>query len=315
MKRLTISIVVISFLFNANVFSQEKIESEINTLVNKLKVTGDLSEQKSIYKCSEILNGRNAPYAMIFEHTGLFEWQLFSECYYDWDVDTTTTTVNVDVDYKPNDDYFSTIPAYFYFESKRPYSSLEDYKNYMVNIFQAVGTSITVLIDSADSKYGYTGYHYCQSFYYSGTKLVLDSYFVYVDNIACAVYYMTGDSFYNNFLYQIFFDLILDVLEFKGPTGALKRNNNIPAKFNLSQNYPNPFNSGTTINYSVITPSNIKLEIFDSKGCLIETLINSYHSPGDYSIKYNAKDLASGIYIYRISNLKDFRVHRMLLVK
>lgn len=314
MKRLTISIVAISLLFSVKSFSQEKIESEINTLVNKLKVIGNMSEQNSIQKRSAILNGRSAPYAMIYEHTGLFEWQLFSECYYDWDVDTTTV-VNVDVDYKPNDDCFSTIPAYFYFASKRPYSTLEDYKNFMVSIFQAVGTSITVLIDEADSKYGYSGYHYCQSFYYSGTKLVLDCYFAYVENIACAVYYMTGDSFYDNFLYQIFFDLILDVLEFKGSTGASEQKNNIPARFNLSQNYPNPFNSGTTINYSVMTPSNIKLEIFDSKGCLIETLINSYHSPGDYSIKYNAEELASGIYIYRISNLENFKVHRMLLVK
>jgi len=314
MKRLTISLLVISFVFSVNLLSKEKISKEINTLVDKLKIIENMDEQNYIQKRSSILDGRAAPYAMIFEHTGLFEWQLFHECYYDWDVDTTTV-IDVEVDYKPNDDCFSIIPAYFYFESKRPYSSLEDYKNFMVSVFQAVGTSVTVIIDESNSKYGYSGYHYCQSFYSSSTKLVLDCYFVYVDNIACAVYYMTGDTFYDNFLYQIFFDLILDVLEFKGSTGASEKKNTIPVRFNLSQNYPNPFNSSTNINYSVQTPSNIKLEIFNSKGCLIKTLINSYHEPGDYSINFDSEKLASGIYIYRLSNLNDFKVNRMILVK
>ena len=314
MKCIIINLLLISFLLSVQVFPQDKITSELNTLVEKLSEIEHSIEKQSFQKRSAILNDRNAPYAILYEHTGLFEWQLIHQCYYDWDVDTTTV-VDVDVDYKPNEDYFSIIPAYFYFYSKRPYSSLNDYKNMMINVFQAVATNVTVLKDEADTKYGYTGHHYCHSFYFSGTKMVLDCYFVYVDNVACAIYYMTGDYFYDHFLYQIFFDLVLDVLKFKSSTGASEQNNNIPVKLNLSQNYPNPFNSETTIKYSVSIPSNVKLEIFNSQGRLIKTLINSYHTTGEYRINYNANELASGIYVYRISNLNNYISHSMLMIK
>lgn len=314
MIKFTFRLIIILFLFSLNAFSEKNISKEINVLIKKLNGVEKSFNQLSIKKGNSILGERGAPYAIIYEHTGLFEWQLFSECFYDWDIDTLTV-IDVDVDYKPNEDYFSTIPAHFYFKSKRPYSSLDYYKNYIIDLYEAAGTNITVLTDEHDSKYGYPGYHYCMSFYSGTTKLVFDSYFLYVDDIACVVYYMTGDLFYGNNLYQIFFDLILHVLDFKSPNSAFEKINSIPLKFNLFQNNPNPFNSETNINYSISIPSKITLDILNLKGEVIKTLINSYHEPGDYNIKYKSEDLASGIYLYRLKNQNDYKSHRMLLIK
>lgn len=308
------TLILFLLLLSFNVFPKENIETELINLTNQLSRIEKQTKNPSLKKLNFILNGRQAPYAIIYEHTGLFQWQLFSECYHDWSVDTTTY-INVDVDYKPNDDLFSTIPAYFYFTSKRPYPSLSAYKSLMTSVFQAVGTNVSVLLNETDSKYGYTGHHYCQSFYSGTTKLVLDCYFVYIDNVACAIYYMTGDSYYDNFLYQIFFNLIMNVLEFKEPTNLSINDYHVPIRFNLSQNYPNPFNSATTINYSVSTPTNIKLELFDIQGRLIDTLIDSHHKSGEYHFDYNANDIASGMYIYRLSNSQNYKTHRMILIK
>ena len=302
------------FLTFANSYSNEKIQNELDSLASKLAKFEQSNEKQSLNKSSAILSGRRAPYAMIYEHTGLFEWQILTECFYDFEVDTTST-VNVDVDYKPNDDLFPTIPAYFYFCSKRPYDSLDEYKNLMVYVFQALGTDVNVLVNEQDSKYGHTGYHYCQSFSYNGTKYAIDSYFVYVDDVACVVYYMTGYSFYQNFLYKIFFDIVMDVLDFKDAPNAVAGYDQRPVSFDLAQNYPNPFNSETKITYSVSTPSNVKLELFNLQGQLVKTLVNSFHNTGDYQINCNANDLASGIYIYRISSPNDYKSHRMILIK
>ncbi|MCF6268516.1 MAG: T9SS type A sorting domain-containing protein [Melioribacteraceae bacterium] len=95
----------------------------------------------------------------------------------------------------------------------------------------------------------------------------------------------------------------------------------LPKKFELSQNYPNPFNPSTVINYSLPTESKVKLQIFNTLGEEITTLVDETNNAGVHKIEWNASNLASGVYLYRISTestsdaTKFIAVKKMLLLK
>jgi hypothetical protein len=83
-------------------------------------------------------------------------------------------------------------------------------------------------------------------------------------------------------------------------TGISKEPNALPNVYSLSQNYPNPFNPSTTISYRLKESGFVKLNIYDIKGSLIKTLVSQTQEPGSYETQFNAKDLASGIYFYKL---------------
>ncbi len=90
----------------------------------------------------------------------------------------------------------------------------------------------------------------------------------------------------------------------------------IPEEFNLHQNYPNPFNPSTTIKFSLPKASTISLNIYDINGKLVEELIaNKYFESGVYSLQFDASKLASGIYLYTLSNGKQQITKKMTLLK
>ncbi len=74
----------------------------------------------------------------------------------------------------------------------------------------------------------------------------------------------------------------------------------IPDKYDLSQNYPNPFNPVTTINYDLPTDGIVTLKVYDILGRELKTLVNEMKTAGYYKIQFNAADLASGAYFYRL---------------
>lgn len=74
----------------------------------------------------------------------------------------------------------------------------------------------------------------------------------------------------------------------------------LPKKFNLSQNYPNPFNPTTKIDYELPLDSKVKVIIYDALGREIRTLVNEDQKAGIYTLDFNAKDLSSGFYFYRL---------------
>ena len=76
--------------------------------------------------------------------------------------------------------------------------------------------------------------------------------------------------------------------------------NNIPTEFSLAQNYPNPFNPSTTIKYAVPQTSHVNIKIYDMTGQEVASLVNEMKEAGTYEIKFDARNLASGIYIYRM---------------
>lgn len=89
----------------------------------------------------------------------------------------------------------------------------------------------------------------------------------------------------------------------------------IPDMFSLSQNYPNPFNPSTNINFSIPKSSFVTLKVFNIMGKEISRLVNENLSPGVYSFDFNAEDLASGIYFYKLTAGEFSEVKKMTMLK
>jgi len=88
-----------------------------------------------------------------------------------------------------------------------------------------------------------------------------------------------------------------------------------PASIRLYQNYPNPFNPSTIIRYSMPESATITLQVFDATGRLISTLEEGVKSAGNHSVEFDASNLSSGIYYYRLTS-NDFSIsNSMLLIK
>jgi hypothetical protein len=90
---------------------------------------------------------------------------------------------------------------------------------------------------------------------------------------------------------------------------------NIPKSFKLYQNYPNPFNPSTNIKFTIPKFSFISLKIYSILGQEITTLINKDEKPGEYSIKYRPKNLASGVYIYTLTAGDFVQSKKLVLLK
>jgi len=86
-------------------------------------------------------------------------------------------------------------------------------------------------------------------------------------------------------------------------------------RFRLSANYPNPFNPSTTISYQIPQKGNVTLKIYNTLGEEISTLVNETKERGVYSVIFNAENLPSGIYIYKITAGKFSEVRKMQLIK
>jgi hypothetical protein len=91
--------------------------------------------------------------------------------------------------------------------------------------------------------------------------------------------------------------------------------NKVPEAFSLSQNYPNPFNPTTTIRYSLDKKANVKLQIFDITGGLVETLVSENNPAGEHSIIWNASNVTSGIYFCQITIDGQSMTKKMTLLK
>ena len=95
---------------------------------------------------------------------------------------------------------------------------------------------------------------------------------------------------------------------------------NKPTAFSVEQNYPNPFNPTTEIKYQVPSTGIVKIEVFNTLGQKVKTLINKNHSFGNYSVYWNGTNemgtpVSSGIYIYRLQAGNFVQSRKMMLIK
>jgi len=86
-------------------------------------------------------------------------------------------------------------------------------------------------------------------------------------------------------------------------------------KFELAQNYPNPFNPITTIKFSLPAAGNVKLAVYNLLGQEVQTLINGYKEAGTHTVDFEATNLNSGIYLYKIEANGFIQTRKMTLLK
>jgi photosystem II stability/assembly factor-like uncharacterized protein len=92
-----------------------------------------------------------------------------------------------------------------------------------------------------------------------------------------------------------------------GGTGVEDGDNSIPSGYSLSQNYPNPFNPSTNISFNLLSKSFVSLKIFDLLGREVTTIVYEQLSAGDHSRQWNAANMPSGVYFYRLSVVPSAR--------
>ena len=89
----------------------------------------------------------------------------------------------------------------------------------------------------------------------------------------------------------------------------------LPPRYGIDQNYPNPFNPTSTIKYTLPKESHITFIIYDILGREIATLVNETQEAGYKSVQFNASNLASGIYFYRLQAGAFTETKKLLLIR
>jgi len=98
-------------------------------------------------------------------------------------------------------------------------------------------------------------------------------------------------------------------------TGVVPINSFTPSKFELVQNYPNPFNPTTNIRYQIANSSFVTLKVYDILGKEMKTLVSENLKAGTYEIKFDASNIPSGAYFYKITAGNFTDTKKMLVIK
>ncbi len=98
-------------------------------------------------------------------------------------------------------------------------------------------------------------------------------------------------------------------------TTGVGESSTLPLQFELLQNYPNPFNPSTEITYSIPREEFVTLKVYDILGREVAVLVNEQLRAGFYTVTFNASDLPSGVYLYRLNAGTMEQTRRMLLLK
>lgn len=86
-------------------------------------------------------------------------------------------------------------------------------------------------------------------------------------------------------------------------------------KFALKQNYPNPFNPSTKIEYSIPYSENVLIKVYDVLGREVKILLDEYKTSGTYEIEFDANELTSGLYFYKIISGNKTETRKMMLIR
>jgi len=123
----------------------------------------------------------------------------------------------------------------------------------------------------------------------------------------------TGKVGFGSSKYAVFFDDV--AVAGDAIPASTNHTSNMPEHFKLWQNYPNPFNPSTNIQFTLPKAENVKIEIYNSLGQRLKTLVNQLMPAGSHAVVFSGEDMVSGLYIYRMQ-AGDFQdIKKMVLLK
>ena len=102
---------------------------------------------------------------------------------------------------------------------------------------------------------------------------------------------------------------------YKGMPVSIEEADENPSRFALEQNYPNPFNPTTNISFSIPQSGLVTLDVFNVQGQKVATLVNGFKASGSHDVTFDAANLASGVYIYRLVSGSSVKTQKMMLIK
>ncbi|MGH7451285.1 MAG: SBBP repeat-containing protein, partial [bacterium] len=144
--------------------------------------------------------------------------------------------------------------------------------------------------------------------YVTGASAAVNGYYNYVT----IKYLATSAS-------SAFAETSFDDSEFNDSDGdtltEIDKNTTLPTSYNLEQNFPNPFNPLTTIRFATPTAGKVKLTVFNVRGELVRTLVDGEVAAGYHNITFDASDLASGVYFYRLEARAFTATQKMIVTK
>ncbi len=107
------------------------------------------------------------------------------------------------------------------------------------------------------------------------------------------------------------------ILQVTGVSTPIEKNpaDGLPATVKLYPAYPNPFNPTTTIHYELPAVGNVRLTVYDVLGRRVAQLVSSRQSAGNHEVRFNATQMASGLYFYRLQVNNVVRIGKMMLIK
>jgi hypothetical protein len=107
----------------------------------------------------------------------------------------------------------------------------------------------------------------------------------------------------------------LDDLSLSGTATGIEVQPSEPATFSLSQNFPNPFNPSTMITYQTAKTGQVRLSVYDILGREVATLVNTVQPQGSHEVRFDAGELSSGVYIYRLQTPGFVQQRKMIFQK
>jgi Zn-dependent metalloprotease len=115
-------------------------------------------------------------------------------------------------------------------------------------------------------------------------------------------------------------DFWSDSIKVTVPTGLAEEETDIPLEYALKQSYPNPFNPTTTIIYQVPRPSEVQIEVYNTLGQKVRTLLKDYKEPGLYQVIWDGRNdrgaqVGSGVYLYRMVSGDFVKTRKMIMMK
>ena len=89
----------------------------------------------------------------------------------------------------------------------------------------------------------------------------------------------------------------------------------VPTEFELAQNYPNPFKENTTIKFCVPQKISLRLEVFDSNGNKVKTLVDEIKEAGTHKVEFDSQEFGSGEYHYKLETDNYCNTKKMITIK